>query len=214
MMLERLRMRYLQLSLSLQDRHAGVAGWVLLMRSLLTVLLCMGAGMAHADQVSTDLAQRSPDIHWPASIHPERADLFSHNEIVIKATCRAAWAQLVDAERWPQWYANAKDVHLADGRRRLALGAAFTWTTFGTHIDSSVAEYRPYHRLAWFGKGDHILAYHTWLLVDAGPSCRVITEESTSGPPAAVARKSDPAELHKGHALWLESLKQVTEASR
>ena len=32
-----------------------------------------------------DLANRSPDIHWPEGFTPADADLFAHNEISINA---------------------------------------------------------------------------------------------------------------------------------
>src|ERR1700692_3100458 len=37
--------------------------------------------------MTDDLANRSPDIHWPECFDPARADLFSHNELVINAPC-------------------------------------------------------------------------------------------------------------------------------
>ena len=35
--------------------------------------------------VKEDLANRSPDIHWPEGFTPADADLFAHNEISINA---------------------------------------------------------------------------------------------------------------------------------
>jgi hypothetical protein len=32
-----------------------------------------------------DLVDRSPDIHWPQGFHPSKADLFSHNDLLINA---------------------------------------------------------------------------------------------------------------------------------
>jgi hypothetical protein len=37
--------------------------------------------------MKNDQANRSHDIHWPAGFDPERADLFSHNQLVINAPC-------------------------------------------------------------------------------------------------------------------------------
>jgi hypothetical protein len=37
--------------------------------------------------MQTDFAMRSADIHWPDGFDPEAADLFSHKQLVINATC-------------------------------------------------------------------------------------------------------------------------------
>ena len=35
-----------------------------------------------------DLADREKDIHWPGDFNPSRADLFSHNALLINASCQ------------------------------------------------------------------------------------------------------------------------------
>jgi hypothetical protein len=50
------------------------------------------------DQVSADLNNRSPAIHWPARPNPNNASAFAHNEIVINAGCAEVWALLIDAK--------------------------------------------------------------------------------------------------------------------
>ena len=57
-----------------------------------------------------DGAQRSKDIHWPNSFQPEQADLFAHNEIVVHASCEKVFANIVDAQTWPEWYPNSHNV--------------------------------------------------------------------------------------------------------
>jgi hypothetical protein len=39
------------------------------------------------ETMSRDLANRSRDIHWPEGFSPDQADLFSHNELRIEASC-------------------------------------------------------------------------------------------------------------------------------
>jgi hypothetical protein len=63
-----------------------------------------------------DGAQRSKDIHWPDGFHPEQADLFAHNEIVIHASCARVFANIVDAQAWPSWYTNSHNVRLLNSR--------------------------------------------------------------------------------------------------
>ena len=43
------------------------------------------------ETMSRDLANRSPDIHWPEGFSPDQADLFSHNELHIAASCERVW---------------------------------------------------------------------------------------------------------------------------
>jgi hypothetical protein len=59
-----------------------------------------------------DLVNRSPDIHWPQGFDPTQADLFSHNELLINATCERVWQHIIDATKWPDWYPNSKGVHI------------------------------------------------------------------------------------------------------
>ena len=55
-----------------------------------------------------DLAHRSRDIHWPAGFEPEKADLFAHDDLIIKASCERVWTHIIQASRWPTWYPNSK----------------------------------------------------------------------------------------------------------
>src|SRR3984893_10046773 len=57
-----------------------------------------------------DGALRDNQIHWPKGFEPEQADLFAHNEIDVQARCEIAFSNLVDAEAWPSWYSNSKNV--------------------------------------------------------------------------------------------------------
>ena len=59
-----------------------------------------------------DLANRSTDIHWPPGFDPLKADLFSHNELFIKASCERVWQHIIEAPKWPQWYPNSGDVRI------------------------------------------------------------------------------------------------------
>jgi hypothetical protein len=75
--------------------------------------------MNEALTVNEDGAKRYADIRWPDGFHPEQADLFAHNEIVVKASCKTVWNNLIEAEKWPSWYSNSKNMKLlnsADGK--------------------------------------------------------------------------------------------------
>jgi hypothetical protein len=90
-----------------------------------------------------DGAERCREIHWPNGFHPEQADLFAHNEIVVHASCQKVFASIVDAQGWPEWYPNSHDVKLLDSPDgKLHEGTRFSWDTFGVHIESWVSSFQ------------------------------------------------------------------------
>ena len=162
--------------------------------------------------VNGDGAQRSNEIHWPDGFHPEQADLFAHNEIVVHASCEKVFANIVDAPVWPSWYPNSHNVTLLnspDGKHHE--GTQFSWDTFGEHIESRVHEFVPNSRLGWFGDGTGMNAYHTFLLLKTDEGCHIVTEEVVKGPGAVEFREKQPNTMHEGHDLWLSTLKQRSE---
>jgi len=167
-----------------------------------------------AMSMKDDLAHRSPDIHWPAGFDPAKADLFAHNDLIINASCERVWSHIVDANTWPTWYPNSKDVQIQGGDPVLRDGTVFRWTTFGLAIQSQVHDYVPNQRLGWFGyaPGTPPTFYHSWYLEPKGAMCRVVMDEAGVGKDAAGLRQSDETLMHRGHDLWLATLKWVAEA--
>jgi hypothetical protein len=86
--------------------------------------------------------------------NPPQADLFSHNAVLINASCERIWGHIVDATKWP----------------------------------------------------------HTWYLKPQGDACLVVTDEVGKGKDAAHLRETDESLMHRGHDLWLATLKCVSEA--
>jgi hypothetical protein len=159
-----------------------------------------------------DGAMRSGKIHWPKGFDPNEADLFAHNEIVVHAGCGTIFANLTDAESWPSWYPNSKDVKVLNTPdHKLRKNARMSWETFGFHIDSRVHEFEPDSRIGWFGDGNGVQAYHTFLLAMTSDGCHVITEEVVKGPGAIQFREKQPDAMHNGHQLWLTTLKERSE---
>jgi uncharacterized protein YndB with AHSA1/START domain len=167
-----------------------------------------------AMSMKDDLAHRSPDIHWPTGFEPEKADLFAHNDLIIDASCERVWTHIIDANRWPTWYPNSKDVEIQRGDLVLREGTVFRWTTFGLAIESEVHEYVSNQRLGWYGyvPGAKPSFYHSWYLQPQGAMCHVVMDEAGVGKDAAGLRKSDETLMHRGHDLWLATLKWVAEA--
>ncbi len=162
--------------------------------------------------MKNDLANRSRDIHWPTGFDPAKADLFSHNELVIHAPCERVWQHIIDATKWPEWYPNAKSVQVMDGNV-LGQGSVFRWTTFGLPIESKVNEFVPYTRIGWYGyaPGADPAFYHTWFLTQTGDGCSVVTDEVGIGKDAVHLRETDESLMHRGHDLWLATLKWMSE---
>jgi hypothetical protein len=167
-----------------------------------------------AISMKDDLAHRSPDIHWPAGFEPQKADLFAHNDLIINASCERVWIHIIEASRWPTWYPNSKDVEVQGGDTVLRDGTVFRWTTFGLVIESKVHEYVLNQRLGWYGyaPGAEPSFYHSWYLEPEGTMCHVVMDEAGVGKDAAGLRKSDETLMHRGHDLWLATLKWVSEA--
>jgi hypothetical protein len=112
----------------------------------------------------------------------------------------------------PEWYPNSHNVRLLnspDGR--LHPDTRFSWNTFRVHVDSRVHEFMPTSRIGWFGEGTGTMAYHTFFLEKVSVGCHVVTEEVVKGRGATESRRKDPQAMHRGHELWLASLKRVSE---
>ena len=157
--------------------------------------------------IQDDIAHRSADIHWPDGFTPAEADLFAHNEVVIRAEPEQIWQRLIAPTAWPRWYSNAASVVVDDPSELLGEGVTFDWTTFGLAISSSVAEFVPSARLGWYGRGEGLLAYHTWLLVSREHDTNVVMEEIGLGDGARRLANTNPGHMHRGHDLWNISLK-------
>ena len=109
---------------------------------------------------------------------------------------------------------NAKDVALLNGAKVLGDGTAWRWTTFGLPLESRVDEYVPYTRLGWYGyaPGAQPTFYHTWFLTPQDADCMVVMDEAGIGKDAAHLRETDESLMHRGHDLWLATLKWVAES--
>ncbi len=160
-----------------------------------------------------DFANRATAIHWPDGFDPSTADLFSHNSLQIDAPCERVWQHIIEATKWPEWYPNSKDVRILDGASRLAADGVFRWTTFGLPLESRINEFVPYSRIGWYGyaPGTAPTFYHTWYLQAQGDGCLVVTDEVGKGSDAQHLRETDEGLMHRGHDLWLATLRWVSE---
>ena len=65
---------------------------------------------AQASEMQSDREHRDFGIHWPAAYNPSVAPVFSHNELLISASCQRTFEELADARDWPTWLVIVKDV--------------------------------------------------------------------------------------------------------
>jgi hypothetical protein len=65
--------------------------------------------------------------------------------------------------------------------------------------------------LGWFGNGTGIHAYHTWLILEKGDGCLVVTEETQNGPSAIAFNLDQPTAMYDAHHWWLAALKVRSE---
>ena len=162
--------------------------------------------------INDDRIERSVDIHWPDGFDPDRADLFAHN--AMSSTRRPT-----ESGR------NSSQLRL--GPPGIPTRATSSSTTFrpagrGRHLQldnvrsqdlQHGVRVRPVLRLGWYGNGDQLRAYHTWLLIPrSGHSTYVVMEEIGMGDAAQDLAQTNPGHMHRGHDLWNISLKFICEA--
>jgi len=146
---------------------------------------------------------------WPDKHQPDQCPVGSFNELAIAAPAERVWTWLVHAKRWPEFYGNAKRVEIDGGSDALTAGVTFRWTTFNLRVTTTVREFEPARRLAWFGSGYGSSGYHSWTIESRGDTCHVVTEETQRGFLPSVARLYLRGALHRQHQRWLEGLARV-----
>jgi hypothetical protein len=146
---------------------------------------------------------------WPPSYRPDRAWVFAHNEIVVRARPQRAWTSLIDATGWPTWYVNARRVRILGPEDRLRYGVRFRWVTFGTTVTSTVDLFEPPSLIGWRWSGRGSAGYHVWVLCPEGEGTRIVTEETQVGPGPRLLRAALQPTLSLSHEVWLASLERT-----
>ena len=177
--------------------------------------LLMASVAAHAQEsgsLSADyLKQATRLIHWPQGLEPRNVDVFVHNQGWIDAPPEIVWANLIDATKWPSWYANSADVRIEGGQSKLAKGVSFDWKTFGFSIRSTVDVFEPDREIGWGVDSPEFAVHHAWVLVPERGGTRVITEETQKGADAIKFRLEQPNAMYDGHDWWMSALKARSE---
>lgn len=120
-------------------------------------------------------------IRWPERYRPEATAVHARTVLDVPAPPEVVWRWLVRAELWQQWYPHFRDIDIEGGGQDLAAGSRFRWKAFGIRLESRVEEFVPPERIAWTARALGVDAYHAWLIENASPGCRVVTEENQNG---------------------------------
>lgn len=160
------------------------------------------------------------DILWPAGFVPGFTDNYVSNEVIVAGLSAAEiWPSLAIPARWPEYYSNASDVEIHDGKGpELALGTSFFFRTFGFPVPARVVECVPPikgqpARIAWhgwageLGAADRLDVHHAWLIEDLSEGrVRILTQETQNGAPARDMAAAHPNPMINGHQDWLNGL--------
>jgi Polyketide cyclase / dehydrase and lipid transport len=189
-----------------------------------------------SDTVSRDWAERSPEMHWPTTMFNGAAEIFTHNQIEINASCTTVWDRLVQAERWPQWCPFSSKVQIWGEQRRCKKTASSPglvptcrkisrpWETFlpPRLNEWTVWSWNSIRRIGSAGAVSGGLglstvrlvdSYHNWYIKPIGAKkCVVTFEEVATGLAARYARGAYPELVHVSHDDWLRGLKRLAES--
>jgi hypothetical protein len=128
--------------------------------------------------------------------------------IEVAATPADIWAVLTDIAQWPTWN---PDVRAASIDGAVAPGTSFRWKAGPGTITSTFQTVEPPHLLAWTGRTLGICAVHVYRLEGQGDSILVRSEESWSGLPVRLARRSMQKTLQTSIESALRHLKTRVE---
>jgi hypothetical protein len=144
-------------------------------------------------------------------MEPEHALVHARNAIVTAASSEHVWRWLCRASVWPQWYSNCAWLNFPDGDGPdLKQNTHFVWKTFGVTVRSAVLVFDPMREIGWDAYATGLHAFHGWLIepLDHG-GCRIVTEETQSGPLVWIGRWYLHRALLREHQNWLKSLSNV-----
>ena len=83
-------------------------------------------------------AARSP-ITWPAGFSPAEADLYTAQDICVRASAQRVWDRLTITGYWPQWCPQMSQAQITTHPRdRLSAESTFVLDVGGQRLDAPV----------------------------------------------------------------------------
>jgi len=137
------------------------------------------------------------------------APVIARHAVDVAAPLDMVWALHTDVNAWPTWQTDITAARL-DGE--FTEGAAFTWTSFGFSVTSTIYDLAGRARVLWGGTADGITGIHEWLFTASPTGVHVATNESFAGPPIATDATNMQRLLDGSLQSWLAHLKAAAES--
>jgi hypothetical protein len=138
------------------------------------------------------------------------APVIARHSVDIAAPLRSAWRLHADVNHWPEWQT---DITAAHAEGAFIPGAAFTWTSYGFTVTSTIYEVDEGSRVLWGGTADGITGIHEWIFQETPTGVRVETNESFAGEPVQADADAMQTMLDTSLSSWLVHLKVAAEAN-
>lgn len=136
------------------------------------------------------------------------APVIVRHDVTINAPLERVWDLHTDINNWTQWQHDVTDASLEEP---LAVGASFTWTSFGFTVTSTVYAIETNSRILWGGESGGIMGIHEWTFQTTSAGIFVSTAESFAGEPVDHAATELRAQLDHSLRSWLTNLKTQAE---
>ena len=92
-------------------------------------------------------------------------------------------------------------------------GAAFTWTSYGFTVTSTIYDVKERSRILWGGTADGITGVHEWIFQETPTGTWVETNESFAGEPVKADASAKQGMLDGSLSSWLGHLKLAAESA-
>ena len=137
------------------------------------------------------------------------APVVARHSVEIAAPIETVWRLHTDVNRWPEWQT---DITEADADGAFLPGVAFTWTSYGFTVTSTIYEVHEGSRVLWGGTADGITGVHEWIFQETPTGVRVETNESFAGEPVQADAGAMQTMLDTSLSSWLDHLKLAAES--
>src|ERR687892_286248 len=91
------------------------------------------------------------------------APVVVRHSVDVSAPIEVVWRLHTDVNRWPEWQT---DITAAHAEGAFVPGNAFTWTSYGFTVTSTIYEVQEESRVLWGGTADGITGVHEWIFHD------------------------------------------------